>query len=644
MAISSSGEFKFMRIDLSLIPQDLTGQIVGTEHYPTAIGTFSDIWKGVYIFQHRELTVAVKTIRRHRDDQPVNTKSLHDQVGRWKTLSHKNVLPVYGTLNIGLLPSLVCPWVDGGSLTHYIDLHSNLSHEQRHEILLQICDGLCYLHAKEIVHGELNGGSVLMDTKGNAYLADFGLLPIVLELRTALSLSTAIGSSVRWAAPELFEVSESTNGPPLQLSLQSDIYSFGSIMLQVGHRAIWRVAQLILAQVLSGDIPYHTIKGDNQVLYVIAKAIKPDRPQTPNVTDEYWEFIQRCWSSRRENKRPSATDVSTFLVATSTQIGSTFQNYDYAHSTALENPTQDDVWNLVDIRREFPSDLTGYVRREDEHPVASGSYGDVYRATFRVRRRSLDVAVKAIRTYSVDDGDCAQKKKRFRREIRVWLTLHHINVLPLFGTTMGFGRFPAMVSPWLENGPLTTYLERRTDTLTTVERLVLVGDVAMGLQYLHSKSVVHGDLSGSNVLICANGRACIADFGRSTLLTALESTTATTSPAGGTLRWTAPELLYLNIEVSGDEEIMPRVLPTPPSDIYSFGAIMLQVLTGKIPYHYYPRDERVLFALSQGEIPKRPARTLVTDKEWSFIQWCWTPADARPSDEDIVEFTQNELA
>jgi len=149
------------------------------------------------------------------------------------------------------------------------------------------------------MHGELNGGNVLMDTNGNAYLADFGFLPIVLAFRTAPYLSTVIGSSVRWAAPELFEVPKSTKGPPLQLSLHSDIYSFGSIMLQV----------------LSGDIPYHALKRDNQVLYAIAKAMKPPRPETSNMSDEYWEFIQQCWSPRRENKRPSATNVATFLVA-----------------------------------------------------------------------------------------------------------------------------------------------------------------------------------------------------------------------------------------------------------------------------------------------------------------------------------------
>ncbi|KAF8834867.1 kinase-like protein, partial [Paxillus ammoniavirescens] len=231
------------------------------------------------------------------------------------------------------------------------------------------------------------------------------------------------------------------------------------------------------------------------------------------------------------------------------------------------------------------------------------------------------------------------------REIRVWLKLTHINVLPLFGTTMGFGLYPAMVCPWLEDGPLTSYLERRNDSLPTVERLVLVGDVAAGLQYLHSQTVVHGDLSGSNVLIHGNGRACISDFGMSTLLTELGGSTFATSlhagPAGGTLRWGAPELL--DLEVFEDEENPPKVVPTPQSDIYSFGAIMLQVLTGKVPYHYFSREAQVLHAISRGEIPKRPNKALVTDDQWTFIERCWFSVDARPSDDEIVEFTRNEL-
>ncbi|KIJ12412.1 hypothetical protein PAXINDRAFT_171220, partial [Paxillus involutus ATCC 200175] len=188
---------------------------------------------------------------------------------------------------------------------------------------------------------------------------------------------------------------------------------------------------------------------------------------------------------------------------------------------------------------------------------------------------SIHVAVKVIRTYSADDGDDAKKNKRLRRELKTWLNLDHLNVLPLFGTTNDFGPFPAMVCPWLDNGSLSSYLQRRDDNLTLVERLALVGDVAAGLQYLHSQSVVHGDLSDANVLIHRSGRAYISDFGLSTLLTELGgSTYATSRQAAGTLRWTALEL----IDLGGpeDEGDPVHIIPSPQSDVYSFGRIMLE--------------------------------------------------------------------
>ncbi|KAF8839132.1 kinase-like protein, partial [Paxillus ammoniavirescens] len=164
---------------------------------------------------------------------------------------------------------------------------------------------------------------------------------------------------------------------------------------------------------------------------------------------------------------------------------------------------------------------------------------------------------------------------------------------------------------------------------------------------VHFRSVVHGDLSGANVLIHADGRACISDFGLSTLLTEVGgSTFATSRQAEGTLRWTAPELL--NPQVPQSEENPPPIVPMPHSDVYSFGRIVLQILTGKVPYYYYNRDMQVLYAISQGITPQRPSQALVTDRQWSFIQRCWAPLDAvesdpRPCDDDIVEFIRQEL-
>ncbi|KIJ13548.1 hypothetical protein PAXINDRAFT_170423 [Paxillus involutus ATCC 200175] len=73
---------------------------------------------------------------------------------------------------------------------------------------------------------------------------------------------------------------------------------------------------------------------------------------------------------------------------------------------------------------------------------------------------------------------------------------------------------------------------------------------------------------------------------------------------------------------------------------------MLQVMTGRVPYHYYVRDSQVLSAISKGNIPQRPGRALVTDRQWTFMQQCWMTvgmSEPRPGDDEIVEFVRQEL-
>ncbi|KIJ10389.1 hypothetical protein PAXINDRAFT_172144, partial [Paxillus involutus ATCC 200175] len=284
---------------------------------------------------------------------------------------------------------------------------------------------------------------------------------------------------------------------------------------------------------------------------------------------------------------------------------------------AFEQSTADTPWTLNDTRPDFPRDLTGHVVREGGDLFASGSF--------------RDVAVKAMKTYLRDDGNDHDKKNmRLCREYQMWVNLKHFNILPLFGTTMNLGQFPAMVCPWLENGSLTSYLERPDGTLMIMERLALLGDAAAGLQYLHSQSVVHGDLSGLNVLIDGNSRACISDFGLSVLLTELgESTYTESRHVGGVLCWIAPELL--DNEVPEDKEH-----PLHLSD-----AAERRVLTGRVPYHYYPRDSLVQSAILKRTIPQCPDRALVTDHQWTFMQRCWMPigvGEPRPRGDEIVEF------
>jgi hypothetical protein len=86
------------------------------------------------------------------------------------------------------------------------------------------------------------------------------------------------------------------------------------------------------------------------------------------------------------------------------------------------------------------------------------------------------------------------------REIKLWLELEHENIVPLWGVADGFGSLPALVSPWLENGALTGYLQHKHEILSynrkfalvrSISHLIIIGtlrsvqlkDIARGLQY-----------------------------------------------------------------------------------------------------------------------------------------------------------------
>ncbi|KAH7919501.1 kinase-like protein [Leucogyrophana mollusca] len=289
----------------------------------------------------------------------------------------------------------------------------------------------------------------------------------------------------------------------------------------------------------------------------------------------------------------------------------------------------------------MPVDLTGQITTEDKYPTAHGGFSDIWRGTWNKDSTSIDVAVKVIRTdLSASLEDNEKKQKSLRRELQVWRRLCHQNVLPLYGLTSGFGHFQSMVCPWVENGTLNKYLEKRHKDLGDRRRWELIRDVAAGLHYLHSCSVIHGDLSGSNVLIDHSGKACLSDFGLSTVVHQFQGTHYFTSSIRGAVRWAAPELF----EVSEDDIDSPP-LPTTRSDIYSFGSVMLQTLSGAIPYCHLRNDAQVLIAKVKGSTPKRPPSHEVNDVQWDFIQRCWSTHKRgidRPSINEIVDFVDHE--
>ncbi|KAG0703872.1 kinase-like domain-containing protein [Suillus ampliporus] len=233
----------------------------------------------------------------------------------------------------------------------------------------------------------------------------------------------------------------------------------------------------------------------------------------------------------------------------------------------------------------------------------------------------------------------ATSSQRIERELRICASFKHANILPVYGYTSGFGPFIAIVSPWAENGNLTAYLEHEGETLTLVRRFQILADIIAGLQYLHVNHVIHGDFTGPNVLIHGDGTACVADFGLSLMYSEVISVSQAswTSTLKGNMRWMAPELLV-------PQEDGPLARPSKQSDIYSFGGIMLQVLTNKIPYYHLSNDAAIILCIAKSETPSRSRYPVLPDKNWHFIEQCWsTDPQGRPSTERVDEIIRNEF-
>lgn len=277
---------------------------------------------------------------------------------------------------------------------------------------------------------------------------------------------------------------------------------------------------------------------------------------------------------------------------------------------------------------------TSIATRQANFPIASGGLGDVYKCILNRGATPEEVAVKSPRFPSLTDAEVAKINRNLDREIKVWTKLNHRYVLCLHGTVTGFGPFRALVSPWMPNGTLNSYLTRLHKNLTTMDRLHILKQITEGLKYLHDKHVIHGDLTSNNVLVDADGSPRLADFGVSNIM--VESNPAFSYQTGA-VRWAAPELIVLH-----EGQTVPCA--TKSSDIYALGCIMLQVLYGKPPYWWIKTALQVMASKFKYQEPinnTMQIRAYYLD----FMRRCWSvECEKRPSVEEVLDFLEKAIS
>lgn len=239
-------------------------------------------------------------------------------------------------------------------------------------------------------------------------------------------------------------------------------------------------------------------------------------------------------------------------------------------------------------------------------PRFSGSFGDVFLASLH----GVPVALKRMRPIwtSLNLDDIEAMRQKHCREALIWQHLSHPNLLTFIGIdNKTFHPTPCLVSPWMENGTVMSYLRKHQG----VNVAQLLSEVAQGLEYLHSMKVCHGDLRGSNVLVDNDGHARIADFGLVPLYAL-----ASAGEYSGSLRWTAPEVIRSKIH--GNR----RLKRMPAGDIYSFGCLCVELYNRQPPFDGIS-EVNVVMLILDGIPPPRPVE--MEDEMWTLVQDCLCP-------------------
>src|SRR6266498_7464 len=221
--------------------------------------------------------------------------------------------------------------------------------------------------------------------------------------------------------------------------------------------------------------------------------------------------------------------------------------------------------------------------------VGRGGMGVIYRARQRHSRRI--VALKRILSYHADSQETLA---RFRREAQAAASLDHPNILPIYEVSECDDGLPFFSMKFAGGGSL---LDAAPALRGEPRRAVaLLAKVARAVQYAHGQGILHRDLKPGNVLLDGRGEPLVSDFGLAKWLDTTSHLTQTLT-IFGTPGYIAPE------QVNGSAGKLG-----PTSDVYSLGAILFDLLTGRPPF----LGEHALKVIQQAsEKPAPKLRTLV---------------------------------
>lgn len=257
-----------------------------------------------------------------------------------------------------------------------------------------------------------------------------------------------------------------------------------------------------------------------------------------------------------------------------------------------------DVWEIDPSHLKF------------EKQIASGSYGELFKGTYR----SQEVAIKILKHERLN----ADLQREFAQEVYIMRKVRHKNVVQFIGACT---KPPTLciITEYMPGGSLYDFLHKQKGAFKLPSLLKVAIDVSKGMNFLHQNNIIHRDLKAANLLMDENEVAKVADFGVARVRAQSGVMTAET----GTYRWMAPEVI----------EHKPY---DHKADVFSFGIVVWELLTGKLPYEYLTPLQAAVGVVQKGLRPIIPKQT--HPKLAELLEKCWQQDPTlRPDFTEIIE-------